>query len=198
MDPKYKDAWNIDSANEFGRLVQGVGSRVKVTDTIYFVHKRYVFKYRFKDIMYRKFVCDIRPTKVEPNRTRLTVRGDRINHPGDCGTPTSNMLLVKMLVNIVISTMGDKFMTGYINNFYLNTPLKQYKNVRLILEDITEEILTESKLQQKATPDGYVYLEIRKVMYGLPQAGLMAQQLLDKILEMSRYKKGNSNRVLDL
>ena len=30
------------------------------------------------------------------------------------------------------------------------------------------------------TKDGYVYVEIRRGMYGLPHAGLIAQQLLEK------------------
>ena len=38
--PKYKDAWNIYSSNEYGQLAQGVGGRVKGTYTIYFVHKK--------------------------------------------------------------------------------------------------------------------------------------------------------------
>ena len=79
---------------------------------------------RFKDAMYGKFVCDVRPTKAEPDRTRITVRGEKINHPSDCGTPTYDMLLVKLLVNNVILTTRAKFMTRDINNVYLNTPLK--------------------------------------------------------------------------
>ena len=115
--PKYKYSWNISASNEFGRLEQGVGGRIKGTYTIYFVHKKDVPQDRLKDVTYIKFICDVRPTKADPNRTRLTVGGDRINHPGDCGTPTADMLLLKMLVNSVISTTGDKFMTRYINIF---------------------------------------------------------------------------------
>lgn len=37
--PKFKDAWNILAANEFGRLAQGIKGRVTTTDTIKFVHK---------------------------------------------------------------------------------------------------------------------------------------------------------------
>ena len=59
--------------------------------------------------------------------------------------PTSDMLLVKMLVNSVISTTGAKFMTGGTKNVYLNTPLKQFDYVHLRLEDIPEEIVTEYK-----------------------------------------------------
>jgi hypothetical protein len=40
--PKYCKTWMHSSANEFGRLVQGVGNRIKGTDTIFFVHKHEV------------------------------------------------------------------------------------------------------------------------------------------------------------
>ena len=115
--PRYKDAWNISASNEFGRLAQWVEGRVKVTNTIYFVHKRDVPQDRFKDVTFGKFVCDVRPTQADPSRTRITVGGYIINYSVDCGTPTADMLLVKMLVNSVISTTGDKFMTRYINIF---------------------------------------------------------------------------------
>ena len=123
-------------------------------------------------------MCDVRPTKAEPNRTRLTVGGDRINYPEDVDTPTADMLSVKLLLNSVISTKGSKFMTGDIKNFYLNTPLTRYKYVRLRITDIPDEIVQEYKWKDKVTAEGYIYLEVRKGMYGLPQAGLLAQELL--------------------
>jgi len=139
--------------------------------------------------MYSKFVCDVRPTKAKQNRTILTVGGDRINYPDDCGTPTADMLLVKLLLNSVISTRGAKFMTADIKNFYLNTPLTRHEYVRLKLSDIPEEVIQEYRLQEKANADGSVYIEIRKGMYGLPQVGLLAQQLLEKRLETHGYKQ---------
>ena len=33
-DPKHKKRWAISSANEFGRLANGIGGRVKWTNTI--------------------------------------------------------------------------------------------------------------------------------------------------------------------
>ena len=79
---------------------------------------------------------------MEPNKKIFTVGGDIINYPGGCGTPTSDMMLVKMLVNSVISIIGAKFMTGDINIFYLNESFKRYEYVRLLLKDIPEEIVT--------------------------------------------------------
>jgi hypothetical protein len=40
--PKYRETWMHSSANEFRRLAQGVGNRIKGTDTIFFVHKHEV------------------------------------------------------------------------------------------------------------------------------------------------------------
>jgi hypothetical protein len=90
---------------------------------------------------------------------RLTVGGDRRNSSNDCGTPTADMLLIKLLLNSVISTRGAEFMPADIKNFYLNTPLIRYEYVQLKLSDIPEEVIQEYKLQEKASTDGTVYIE---------------------------------------
>ena len=66
------------------------------------------------------------------------MRGERINYPDDCGTPTADLLIVKFLLNSVISTPEEKFMTMAIKNFYLNTPVKRYEYLCLKLDDIPE------------------------------------------------------------
>jgi hypothetical protein len=38
--PKYWEVWIHSSANEFGRLAQGVGSRIEGTNTIFFVQEK--------------------------------------------------------------------------------------------------------------------------------------------------------------
>ena len=72
-----------------------------------------------KDVTYGQFVCTVRPEKSEPNQTRFTVGGDRINYPD----ATAEMLVAKMLFNSVISKKGARFMSMIISNFYLMTPL---------------------------------------------------------------------------
>ena len=72
---------------------------------------------RFKDCTYVRIVCNLRPEKKDPHRVRITVGGDRINYPGDCGTPTADLLTVKLLLNSVVSTPGAKCMTLDISNF---------------------------------------------------------------------------------
>ena len=60
--------------------------------------------------------------------------GDRTNCPVDCGTPTAELLTIKLLLNSVISTPGAKFMTIDISNFYLNTPMDRYEYMRMKLD----------------------------------------------------------------
>ena len=74
-----------------------------------------------------------------------------------------------------------------IKDFYLNTPMERYEYMRLKLTDIPEEIIVEYNLREIVTNDGFVYCEIRKGMYGLPQAGLIAQQLLEERLAKQGY-----------
>ena len=126
--PKYKELWSRSSTNEFGRLANGVGGRIKnPTNTIKFIMENEVPKERKKDVTYGQFVCTIRPEKKEKERTRFTVGGDRINYPGEVATPTADMLVAKMLMNSVISTKGARFMTMDISNFYLMTPPGKWK-----------------------------------------------------------------------
>ncbi len=57
--------------------------------------------------------------------------------------------------------------------------MARYEYMRLKLTDIPEEIIIEYKLHDIVTDEGFVYLKIWKGMYGLPQAGIIAQQLLE-------------------
>ena len=79
----------------------------------------------FKDATYRKFECFARPQKEEPNQSRLVLGGNRANFTGKVGMPTVEMLLIKIMLNSVVSTDRVKFMTIDISDFYLNTPLKR-------------------------------------------------------------------------
>ena len=78
-------------------------------------------------------------------------------------------------------------MTLDISNFYLMTPLKRPEFIRMKLSDIPDEIIREYKLRDKATPDGSIYIVANKGMYGLPQAGLLANELLEKRLNKHGY-----------
>jgi len=140
-----------------------------------------------KDVRYGQFVCTVRPEKAEPNRTGFTVRGNRINYPGAVATPTVEMLVAKMLFNSIISTKDARFMTMDISNFYLMTLLHRPEFIRLKRGDIPDEVINEYKLREKPTKNGSIYIRAKRGMYGLPQAGLLANKLLEKRFNKHGY-----------
>ena len=107
----------------------------------------------------------------------------------DTRTLTADMTLFKKILNNVISTKGARCMMIDLKDFYLNTPMKQPEYMRLKLSDIPEEIIEQYKLREITTPDGYVYMEIMKGMYGLPQAGIIAQVLIEEHLDKFGYSQ---------
>ena len=185
--PRFREVWNRSASDEFGRLAQGIGGRIKGTDTIRFIHKHEIPADRFKDVTYIKFVCTIRTEKKDPYRTRATMGGNLINYPDDVGTPTANLLLIKIFLNSVISTKGARFANADIANFYLMTPLSRPEYAKIKLSDIPEEVIKAYNLNEKATPDGWVYIKVIRGMYGLPQAGSLGHDLLESRLNKEGY-----------
>ncbi len=90
--------------------------------------------------------------------------------------------------NSVIKMPNAKFGGANIKNMYLKTPLNQYEYMKMQLRLIPNNIIEHYGLREKAI-DGYVYMEIRKGMYGLPQAGILASKLLKHPLACHGYFK---------
>ena len=60
--------------------------------------------------------------------------------------------------------------------------MSRFEYVRIKLELIPEEIIKQCYLQKKAQ-NVFIYCEVQKVMYGLPQAGMIENDLLQKRLK---------------
>jgi hypothetical protein len=115
--------------------------------------------------------------------------GDRVHYPGNAGTPTADLLTIKILINSIILIGWRKFMTMDIKDFYLNTPMARYKYMQLRIADMPDDVIEHYNLRDKATPGGYIYCETQKGMYGLPQVGIIAQQLLEERLQKHGYRQ---------
>jgi hypothetical protein len=71
---------------------------------------------------------------------------------------------------------------------YLETPLDHYKYMKMPLTLLPADIIEYYNLDDKAL-NGYVFMEIQKGMYCLPQAGILANKLLKKQLARHGYHK---------
>jgi hypothetical protein len=139
-------------------------NRLYNTNRIRFIRRSEIPKGR--KVTYGSFVVDIKDHKEEKERTRLTIGGDQIEYPGDKSTRTAGLTTAKVLINSVISTPSAKFLVIDINNFYLNTPwaIRIYGH------------------QFGVAPSGDYG------MYGLPQAGILTNELLQRNLDKDGYR----------
>eukprot|EP00804_Cyclotella_cryptica_P002823 CCRYP_009357-RB/>CCRYP_009357-RB protein AED:0.24 eAED:0.24 QI:0/0/0/1/0/0/2/0/561 len=157
-NPKYRTIWKNTYGKELGCLAQGIPVTVHGTNTIVFIAPNQIPPTCGKDVTYGRICAHFRPEKEDPYRIRLTVGGNRITYPGNCGTPTADMLTTKVLLNSVISTKGARFMTIDIRDFYLNTPMDRPEYMRLKMSDIPDHIIALYNLDKLATTDGYIYV----------------------------------------
>ena len=166
--------WEEGMCNEIGRLFQGYKD-IKGTDTCTFIPKSKVPKDR--KVTYVRVVVADRPRKAEPRRVRLTVGGDKVDYPGEVSTKTSDLITAKCLLNSIVSTPNARMACFDIKDFYLNNVLPRSEYVRIPVRTLPQAIIDTYKLEPMIA-DGYVYVEVTKGMYGLPQAGRVANDAL--------------------
>jgi hypothetical protein len=153
------------------------------------MEKQQIPQARRKDITYGRIICVYRSEKKDPYRTPVTMGGNLVNYLDDCGTPTADLITVKLMFNSIISTPNAKFMTINIKDFYLMTPMDRYEYFRMKMELFPQDIINEYGLRDKADADGNILCEVRRGMYGFPQAGIIAQNLLTKRLHKAGYQQ---------
>jgi hypothetical protein len=179
--------WVEGCADEMGRLFRGRGKDSSMptgTETLFAIPFHMIPKH--KKATYLRVVAAFRPEKDNPHRVRFTAGGDRIDYAGDVSTKTADMTTIKIHLNSVLSTRRARYMTGDLKDFYLNTPMEEYEYIRIPVSVIPESIMIEYDLAG-LVHNGAVYCEIRKGMYGLPQAGRIANDRLTKFLEPHGY-----------
>ena len=70
--------------------------------------------------------------------------------------------------------------------FYLGTPLDQYEYTQVPISIFPQMMIDQYNLLEHVN-NVYMYLETRKTIYGLPQAGILANKQLRKKLKPSVY-----------
>jgi hypothetical protein len=171
--------WEQAAIEEWARLAQGLPTHnipsSEGTNTIRFIAPKDLPPGR--KATYPRIVVADRPNKANPKRVRVTVGGDRITYPHDVATKTADLATVKILINSTISTPGAKWMSIDIKDFYLNTPMSHYEYMKVPIHLFPDAIRQHYQLDP-LLHNGGIYVEIQKGMYGLPQAGRLANDEL--------------------
>ena len=122
-------------------------------------------------------VANIRPTKAEVNRVRVTVDGNRLDFLGTTTPHCVRLTTTKFFLNSTISTPDARFMTLDIKEFYYGTSMARYDCIKIALACIPDEIVDQYNLHALSS-GSWVYLEIRKGMPGLKKSGRIANNRL--------------------
>jgi hypothetical protein len=184
-NPVLSPLWVPAMSKELHRLVQGkVGTTVEM-NTLFFLSPDEIRRIpKDRTVTYTHIVIDHWPQKDDSSHVRITIGGNLINYPYKLTTQTADMVSSKIMRNSIISTAYAKFGSTDIKNMYLETPLDQYKYMKMPLWLIPDNIIEHYGLREKAV-DGY--MEIRKGMYGLPQASILVNKLLKLWLACHGY-----------
>ena len=106
------------------------------------------------DKTYGRIVCVYREGKKDKYRTRITIGGNLMNYPGDCGTQYQRSPHSQAPFHV-------KFMSIDIKDFYLCTPMKRYEYFRMNIELFPEDIIQEYNLHNKVEATGNVQCKVR-------------------------------------
>ena len=128
-------------------------------------------------------------------RVRGTIGGNQVTYLGDKSAHTASMQLIKILCNAVVSDKDAKFMTADIKDFYLGTPLPSPEYMRINLDHIPDNIIDKYDMRPFAYNNAVV-VEVNKGIYGLPQAGKLAQDRLIKHLAKHGYHQATNTPCL--
>jgi hypothetical protein len=94
--------------------------------------------------------------------------------------------MAKLLCNSMLSTPRANYMTHDIKNFYLSASLNRFEYMHIPFAPFSLWIVQQYALKDKVL-NGHIYLEMRRAVWGLPQAGILANKLLKKRLAPHGY-----------
>ena len=139
-----------------------------------------------KKITYPRTVVAYRPEKVDnPNRTRITAGGDKLDYDGETSTNSAGLVTVKCHWNSTLSDIEAKYCVADASNMYLESFLKEPQYVLFKLKQIPLSIQKEYELHKFVDEHGFVYARINKAWYGLKEAGRIANE--DMVVHLKKH-----------
>jgi hypothetical protein len=179
-NPATAEIWQMAFGKDFGSMAQGdLKMGQKGTNAMFvMMHDkiRHILRQGEK-ITYGNLVFDYRPQKEDPYRLHITAGFNLVTYESSLSVRTADLDTAKLHWNSVISTPGAKYMCLDITNFYLMACLEYCEYMRMPLTLFPEWIQIQYNMKELAY-DGYIHLEMRQAVWGLPQAGILANKRL--------------------
>jgi hypothetical protein len=180
-NPTTAENWQTTFGKNFGGMAQGnLKTGQKGTNLMFVMTHAEIQNIPMNQMVtYARVVVNFDPQKADPHRVKITAGGNLINYPGELSTRTADLTTSKLMWNSVLSMERARYMCLDIKNFYLTALLDCYECMKIPLNIFPEWIIKQYDLNKHAL-NGFIYLEMRCVVWGLPQAGILANKLLQK------------------
>ena len=132
----------------------------------------------------------MRTNETEVYRIRMTVGGGKIDAYQNARSHAVGITDTKIHLNSTISDAhcGARYCKGNVKYFFLDSTMYIYQYMRLHCRYITKEIINEYYITDDFFDSkGFIYLKIRKWMYGLKEAAILAYKQLRNHLSKFGY-----------
>ena len=170
-----------------GGFVPKQKNGVKGTDNIDFIPRSDIPQVR--DIKYTNFFCNYRPLKSGPYWIRLVVGGEKLTHEKYYGVTVASLLETKLLINSVIyDSKQVTIFWGYdLKDSFLASPMDGPEYMIIPWKYIPDNIWTRYNLETIVSDSGYLYVNIKNIIYGLEQVPVLSYYNLVDNLSSSGY-----------
>ncbi len=174
-DPATAKIWMMAFRKDFGGMSQGNNKAGQKGTNAIFAMSPSDIPLISKDriITYARVVVNRRPQKEDPNFIRITAGGNLINYPGELTGRTADITTAKLYWNSVLGTPNAKFMCLDIKIVYLSAPLNRFEYIQIAFALFPPWIIDQYYIANKVH-NGHICVKMRCAMWGLPQAGILA------------------------
>ena len=179
--------WEAASNKEFDRLIED-------TQTGEWIAYESVPKDRTISYYNPQLTRKRRPVETHPGgfefRIRGTYGGDRGDYKGPTMAETSDIVTLKILLNSVISDPDPEtnWLSTDVVDYYLGTPMARKEYMRVPVKFIPKASMIKYNLH-RLVHKGAVIMQLNKGIYGLKQAGRLAQQRMITHLSEHGYER---------
>ena len=155
------------------------------TGTMHFIPYDHTVSY-----CYYKPVCKMKKGDdgVAQPHVRGTAADTKSTYDGPTAANTADLSTVKLLLNSVVSTPNAKFCSADVKDYYLGTPMAVAAYMVISLKQLSTTVIDKYNLRS-LSHNNNVMVKITKGMYGLAQAGRLAQDRLIPHLSKHGYEQ---------
>jgi hypothetical protein len=190
-NPATAEIWQTAFGKDFRGMAQGCNKTGQKGTNAMFVMTRNEIAHALAagtKFTYANPVVDHRPQKEDPNKIRITAGGNLIQCDSKLSVCTADINSAKLHWNSVVSTKKARYMCLDIKIFYLTAALEYFEYMRITLSYFPAWMVEQYNLN-KHVYNGYIYINMQRAVWGLPQAGILANKRLWRKLAPFGYSE---------